>query len=163
MEIREATAEDVPAVREVAEEAWWAAYAGFLEPGQIRRGLDELYDPEFLERAIEEAEALEFLVAEVDGEVVGFASAELTWADEAELFTLYVHPDHWEEGVGSALLETVEEWAREAGADRLACSVFTENYAGVPFFESRGFERLGEVPTEIAGSTHEEYELEKRL
>ena len=43
-EIRAATPEDVPRIREVAREAWQAAYAAFLTPGQCRRALD---DPAF--------------------------------------------------------------------------------------------------------------------
>jgi ribosomal protein S18 acetylase RimI-like enzyme len=163
MHVREATAADVPRIREVAQEAWQAAYAAFLTPGQCRRALDDLYDPEALERAIDELDGFHLLVAEREDEVVAFASAEMTWADEAELYALYVHPNHWGEGFGSALLDAVAERVADEGADRLACSVFVENYAGVAFFESQGFERLGEARTEVAGSLHEEHELEKRL
>ncbi len=162
MHVREATAADVPCIREVAQESWQAAYAAFLTPGQCRRALEDLYDAESLERAIDELDGFHLLLAELDGEVQGFASAERTWSDEAELYALYVHPDHWGGGLGSALLGEVE--SRVAGeVDRLACSAFVENYAGVGFFESHGFERLGETKTEVAGSVHEEHELEKRL
>lgn len=162
MHVRDATPADVPRIREVAQESWQAAYAAFLTPGQCRRALEDLYDAESLERAIEELDGFHLLVAEVDGEVQGFASAEKTWSDEAELYALYVHPDHWGEGVGSALLDAVADRVADE-VDRLACSVFVENYAGVGFFESQGFERLGETKTEVAGSVHEEYELERRL
>jgi ribosomal protein S18 acetylase RimI-like enzyme len=160
--VRDATGADVVRIRGVAQEAWQAAYAAFLTPGQCRRALDEHYPAEALERAIDELDEFHLLVAERDGEVVGFASTERTWADEAELYALYVHPDHWGEGVGVALLAEVEARVDE-DVDRLACSVFVENYAGVGFFDSQGFERLGEARTEVAGSVQEEYELEKRL
>jgi N-acetylglutamate synthase-like GNAT family acetyltransferase len=163
MEVREAVAGDGEAIREVVEAAWYAGYSGFLTPQQIARELDELYDPEFLERVVGETEGLWFLVCEQDGEVVGFASAAPQWADEAELFTLYVDPDRWGEGAGSALLAAIEVRCRDEGIDRLACSVFCENYAGFPFLESRGFERLGETRTEFGGSVQREYEYEKRL
>jgi ribosomal protein S18 acetylase RimI-like enzyme len=163
MNVREATGDDAEAVRAVAEAAWYATYGGVLDPAGITRGLDELYDPEFLQRVLTETEELWFLVCESEEAVVGFASAAPVWADEAELFTCYVDPDHWGEGAGSALLAAVEERCRAAGLDRLSCSVLVENYAGRPFLESRGFERLGTVRTEFVGTVVEEAELEKRL
>lgn len=163
MEVREATPDDAEAVREIAEAAWYASYSGFLTPQQIARELDDLYDPTFLERVLTETEGLWFYVCERDGHLVGFASAAPQWSDEAELFTLYVDPDHWGEGAGTALLEAVEDRCRDDGIERLACSVFCENYAGFPFLESRGFERLGETNTEFGGSVQREYEYETRL
>ena len=153
MEIRDATPADVPHVREVAQEAWQAAYAAFLTPGQCRRALDDLYDAESLERAIEELDGFHLLVAEVDGEVLGFASAEKTWADEAELYALYVHPDHWGEGVGSALLEAGID-RLPAAATALKLEVFADNDVGRRFYEARGFDRVGETDVEVAGDTY---------
>jgi ribosomal protein S18 acetylase RimI-like enzyme len=163
MELRDATPADIPQIRGVAEASWTAAYAAFLTPGQCRRALDDLYDSESLERAIEDLDDLHLVVAESEQEVVGFASAEKTWADEAELYALYISPDYWEAGIGSALLDMIVDLVRRDDVERLACSVFSKNYAGVGFFEANGFERLGETTTDVAGSVHEEYELERRV
>jgi ribosomal protein S18 acetylase RimI-like enzyme len=163
MELRDATPADVPQIRRVAEASWTAAYAAFLTPGQCRRALDDLYDTESLERVIEDLDDFHLLVAESESEVVGFASAEQTWADEAELYALYICPDYWQMGIGSALLDAIVDLVHRDGVERLACSVFIKNYAGVGFFEAKGFKRLGETVTDVAGSVHEEYELERRL
>lgn len=162
LEVREAAAEDVEAVVDVAEAAWYAAYGGFLDPATVQRGLEENYDPELVEGAVEH-ENIAFFVAEADGEVVGFASAEQTWADEVELHTVYVHPDRWGEGAGSALLERVEAWARDRGVDRIACAAFSENSIGIGFLEAAGFRRGTEAKAEIAGELHPETEFELPL
>jgi N-acetylglutamate synthase-like GNAT family acetyltransferase len=162
IEVRDAGVEDVEAVVDVAEAAWYAAYGGFLDPATVRRGLGENYDPELVEAAVEH-ENVAFFVAEADGEVVGFASAEQTWADEVELHTIYVHPDRWGEGAGSALLERVEAWAHERGVDRIACAAFAENSIGTDFFEAAGFRRGTEAEAEIAGEFHPEIEFELPL
>lgn len=171
VEVRPATVADVPAVRAVAEAAWWAACGSFLDAGTVRQVLREWYDPDLLEAAAD-SEDIHFLVAvdpdAADGPgdgagVVGFASAELTWADEAELYTCYVHPDRWGEGVGAALVEAVQAWAREEGADYLVCSVFADNPVGPAFFGAVGFERVDRVGTEICGETHPEVVFEKEL
>lgn len=161
-EVREATTDDVDAVVDIARDSWYAAYGGFLQPPTIEQALGEYYDPDIVEAGIEHDD-ITFSVAEVDGEPVGFASAEQTWADEVELHTIYVHPDHWGEGVGSALLERVEAWARQQGVDRIACGVFADNAVGVEFFEVKGFRRGAEANGEVAGEFHPEYEFERLL
>jgi len=167
--VREASAADVEAVREVAEAAWYAALGGALDPSTVAAAVEEYYDPEVVAAGIE-ADTVEFYVAEVDtepdaegGETVGFASAERTWADEVELHTVYVHPDRWGEGIGSALLDRVETWARGRGVDRIACGVLAGNAVGIGFFEAVGFERHGTAQAGIVGTVCEEYEYELLL
>ena len=162
VDVRTATAEDLAAVGAVARDAWYAAYGGFLEPQSVEAGLAQAYHEDVLATAVEH-DAIEFLVAELDGEVVGFASAERTWADEVELHTLYVHPDRWGEGVGSALLETVEAWATGKDVDRVVAAVFDDNAVGRGFLEARGFEEGQAAKGEVAGELHDEYEYERSL
>ena len=167
--VREATAGDVSAVVEVAEAAWYAAYGGFLEPATIARALERNYDGALLEAALDHEE-IAFYVAEIEEdaddaerEIVGFASAEATWADEVELHTLYVHPDRWGEGVGSALLERVLGWARTADVDRVVYAVLADNAVGVDFLEAKGFLPGTEATGEIGGERHPEIEYELPL
>ena len=162
VDVRTATEEDLAAVEAVARDAWYAAYGGFLKPQTVEAGLAQAYDEDVLATAVEH-DAIEFLVAELDGEVVGFASAERTWADEVELHTLYVHPDRWGEGVGSALLDEVEAWATGKDVDRVVAAVFADNAVGRGFFESRGFEEGQTAKGEVAGELHDEYEYERSL
>lgn len=181
--VRPAEPDDAPAVREVAEEAWWAAYAGVLDADTVREALADLYEESFLRRVLAERDDVLFLVAERADEtadedgtdsdegpavggrtgVVGFATAQQTWADEVEIHTLYVHPDHWEEGIGTALLDAVADAARTAGADRLRCEVVSGNHVGRAFVESRGFERVETVTTEVGDETVPEDAFEKGL
>ena len=160
--VREATTDDVEDVREVARDSWYAAYGGFLDPQTVERGLAENYDPDLVAAGIDHEE-IAFFVAEDDGEVVGFASAEQTWADEVELHTLYVHPDRWGEGVGSALFDRVESWARARDVDRVAAAALSENAVAAGFLEALGFERGTEAHAEVAGELHPEVEFELEL
>jgi ribosomal protein S18 acetylase RimI-like enzyme len=159
IDVRSATVADIDAIVDVAENAWYAAYGGVLDPTTIASAIEEYYGRELLEVAIERDE-IAFYVAE-DDDVVGFASAERTWADEVELHTIYVHPDRWGEGIGSMLLERVTAWANGEGVDRIACGVLAENVIGIGFFEACGFERGATMDAEIAGEIHTEYEFER--
>lgn len=158
VEIRTAREGDVDAIRSVAKDALYTAYGGFASPESIEQAFEEWYDPGLVEAAIS-ADEIMLWVADDDGTVVGFASAEQTWADEVELHVIYIHPDRWGEGLGTALLEEVETWAVDVGVDRIACGVFIDNTIGVSFFEAREFEGETEVLTELGEEQHPEREF----
>lgn len=171
-DVRPAGLGDIDAIAAVADAAWYAAYGGFLDPSTIAAALETYYDPGILEAAVAE-DAIGFYVAVEEDEkekenekqsgVVGFASVEQTWVDETELHTLYVHPERWGEGIGSALLERATERATAQGVDRIACGVLADNAVGVGFFESRRFERGRTTDAEIAGERHPELAFERRV
>lgn len=163
MNVRPAESGDAPSIEAVARAAWWETYPGLIDPDTVEETLAELYDAEFLEEVLDERGDLLFLVVEDDEAVVGFASAQQTWADEVEIHTVYVDPDRWEEGFGTALLDGIESSAREAGVDRLRTSVVSGNSIGRAFFESRGFERVETVNAEIGDETVPEDVFERTL
>ncbi|MGQ7311986.1 amino-acid N-acetyltransferase [Microbacterium arabinogalactanolyticum] len=81
----------------------------------------------------------EFVVAEVDGELIGCGALHVMWEDLGEVRTLLVRDDFLHHGVGRAIVEALEERARELGLSRLFCLTFETG-----FFTRRGFEPIGE-------------------
>ena len=95
------------------------------------------------------------LVAEIDGEVVGSIEAKLIEPMEGaerqllrelgdkrlSIETLTVERDHWRSGVGSALMEAAEAWAKERGATRSATYTYIDSPVSVPFYEKLGYKR----------------------
>lgn len=139
---RRATADDdAPAVLRVADASCHAAYDDLLGPGRVNEIVANWYDPERLVADDIEPDERPFFVAEVDGEIVGFAEGarDADGENVAHLYRIYVHPDHWGRGVGRALLDRLEAVFRDRGFDRLRVSVFAENDVGVRFYESVGF------------------------
>ena len=90
----------------------------------------------------------EFLVAEVDGTVIGCGALHVMWEDLAEVRTLAVHPDHARHGIGSQILETLLERARGLGIRRVFCLTFQKD-----FFGRHGFEEIDDSPV-----AHDVYE-----
>lgn len=160
MNVRPATTADIEGIREVADAAWWDTYPGVLDPDRVRTALDTLYDPEFLREALTDHNQVLFVVAERDDQVVGFASAQQTFADEVEVYTLFVHPNHQRDGVGTELLDSVATSARDAGVERLRAGVLSGNHDARAFFETHGFERVETVHTTVGDDTHPEDVLE---
>lgn len=83
----------------------------------------------------------EFLVAEVDGEVVGCGAIHVMWEDLAEVRTLAVDPALVGRGIGSALLAALLDRAREFGVKKVFCLTFM-----VRFFRSHGFVETDDTP-----------------
>ena len=80
------------------------------------------------------------LVAESDGDVVAWGSAALNvWTSEpgqSEL-SIYVHPDHRRQGIGSALAERLHQHLTEAGAIRVRAFVHPD---GLAFARNLGYD-----------------------
>ncbi|MCU4744340.1 GNAT family N-acetyltransferase [Natronoglomus mannanivorans] len=77
------------------------------------------------------------LVAESDGDIVGFVEASIT---EAELDKLYVDSAYQHQGIATSLSEELDQYLRSQGVD----SVFVEAAANaIPFYERVGYERVG--------------------
>ena len=144
--VRETMEDDANAVQRVARTSWHAAYDEILGEETVAETVDSWFARENVVADVNRDER-PFFVAESDGEVVGFAIAAPDGDHEAtyHLYRIYVHPDHWSEGVGTELLAHLEDELRGRGADRLRLSVFAENETAVGFYESRGFERTDEA------------------
>jgi ribosomal protein S18 acetylase RimI-like enzyme len=87
------------------------------------------------------------LLAERDGRAVGYAMVRVgegptTWAlgeRSVTIETLSVLPDERGGGVGHALMNAVEEYAREVGAELLDVGVAHTNDRARRFYEREGF------------------------
>jgi len=67
-------------------------------------------------------------------------------ADERKLIAMWVHPDHRETGVASALLGAVQTWARDDEATRLTLWLTRANDAAANLYR-RGASRRRETPS----------------
>ncbi|QCR41533.1 amino-acid N-acetyltransferase [Microbacterium sp. SGAir0570] len=81
----------------------------------------------------------EFVVAEADGRLIGCGALHVMWEDLGEVRTLIVVDEWLHRGVGGAIVDRLEQGARELGLSRLFCLTFE-----VDFFARRGFEAIGE-------------------
>jgi L-amino acid N-acyltransferase YncA len=87
------------------------------------------------------------LVAEVDGEVVGWASLS-SWSDRCAYAasveaSAYVDEAHQGGGLGRALSAAVLEAGREAGVHAVLGRICTENVASIAMSKKLGFTEVG--------------------
>ena len=81
----------------------------------------------------------EFVVAELEGEVIGCGALHVMWRDIGEVRTLLVREDRLHQGIGGRIVEVLEARAIELGLSRLFCLTFE-----VSFFGRHGFSPIGE-------------------
>jgi GNAT superfamily N-acetyltransferase len=130
--IRPGTPDDAEAVARVHVQTWQAAYAHAL-PRERLAALS-------VEERAEMWRGQPPLVAEIDGEIVGFASVGPSRDEDAgELYAIYVHPDKWGTGVGRALIEAGEERLRELGHEHALLWVLDDNPRARRFYEVAGW------------------------
>ncbi|ESS02883.1 MAG: acetyltransferase [uncultured archaeon A07HR67] len=162
---RPKTDADVEGLIRVHGLAWREAYDGIL-PDNVRNAQPVDPTAEDVDRwrtRLDDACADAF-VAVVAGSVRGFVDVRWREANtksfvdenEAELKAIYVHPDSWGDGIGTALLDrgldALPDWITTIRLETLA-----DNAIGVRFYEARGFERVDTTTRTFAG---EEYPVD---
>jgi len=91
-----------------------------------------------------------FLVYEADGEVIGFAyyaqfRGGKGYAHTLE-HTIYVAPTANGQGVGRALMSSLETHARDRGAHSIFAGVCAENPEGIAFHKACGYDAIARLP-----------------
>ena len=86
-------------------------------------------------------------LAENDGVVCGLVWCKLSAREAglAEIFQMWVNPKHRGMGVGEKLLQAAIECARNHSMDRISLEVTVTNYAAAAFYQSQGFQQVGEI------------------
>lgn len=87
----------------------------------------------------------EFVVAEMDGQVVGCGALHVLWEDLAEVRTLAVDNERRGHGIGGLILTELVGRARDLGIERVFCLTFETE-----FFGRHGFVEIEGAPVEHA-------------
>ena len=99
-------------------------------------------------RAIEQDPDADIWVAELDGTVVGFATALMIAAIHmdgpvAQLTSLVVDGSVRGQGIGARLVEEAERWARGRGAVRISLTSALHRAPAHAFYEHLGYAKTG--------------------
>ena len=144
MRLRDATAEDLPAIVDIYNSAVPTRVStADIEPIPVEARLAWFGEHEPSRRPI--------WVMEDAGEVVGWLSlsdfydARPAYRATAEI-GVYVHRDHHRKGIGRRLVEEAVRRAPELGLRTLTAGAFAHNGASIRLFEGFGFEVWAHFP-----------------
>lgn len=158
--IHAATVADAETLARIHVAGWRAAYAGLVPQDY----LDEL-------REVEKAadwrryfgdEAMTALIAEREGAPAGFVgfgrlrtpppgSSPIRPQYPAEVYALYLLPEHWRHGVGRALLREAALRLKEKRQTALCLWVMEKNVRANAFYKALGGQRIGKKQVEVGG------------
>ena len=125
IKVRAARTSDVKEIRELVD--------SYAAPGQmLSKETVTLYES-----------VQEFVVAELDGKVVGCGALHILWEDLAEVRTVAVSEKLRGKGVGHQILESIIDRAKIIGVERIFCLTFETE-----FFGGHGFEVIEGTPVD---------------
>ena len=119
-----------------------ADLAGVVELEQDVFGA-EAWTPEMLLGELEQQPASRYyLVAEVDGQVAGYAGL-LGAGWQGDVLTLAVAADRWGQGIGTALLQALLAEAARRGCTEVFLEVRTDNSRAQELYRRHDFAEIG--------------------
>jgi len=148
--IRRGEARDAVALAELGARTFSDTFLADNDPNDIAAFLAETFSPE--KQAAELADAAtSYLVAEIDGALVGYAMLQRGVAPACvegkapiEIARLYVARAQLGRGTGEALMTRCVEHARNAGHDVIWLGVWERNARAIRFYERWGFRAVGQ-------------------
>jgi L-amino acid N-acyltransferase YncA len=144
--VRAATAADIPYITSI--------YAGFVTTSTATSEIAVPEEKEMLRRwqAVRE-HGLPYLVAELEGYIVGFCYAAPFRMREGYRFTvedsIYVRPDCIGHGVGKLLLSELIAECREKACHTMVACIVGDNPVSVRLHKTLGFQEAGLLPEAV--------------
>lgn len=65
---------------------------------------------------------------------------QVTGDRHSHIFMIYVAPKHRRQGIGSALIQHAENWARERGDRQISLQVFLDNQPALNLYQKMGYQ-----------------------
>jgi GNAT superfamily N-acetyltransferase len=149
--IRVAQVQDAAAISHVHVQSWLSTYRGIL-PTQYLASLNEADRvPQWQDWLTRD---ITVFVAEIDGEIVGFAGGgpirEPLASCDAELYSIYLLQEAQGRGIGKALVSAVAGQLVEMGYQSMLVWVLEQNPA-LCFYQKMGAQHLMKKEIEIGG------------
>lgn len=99
-----------------------------------------------------------YFIKDDEGRIIGGVQG-MVWGRSMHIDVLWVDEHHRGEGLGSKLMTEVEHYAAEHGYPLVYLE--TASFQALPFYESLGYEKFGQLPEVTAG--HALFFLRKEL
>lgn len=152
MKIRIGDEKDIPAIAAIHVAGWQAAYGGFVDQDYLDSLSAGQREADW--RGWMESGESETLIAEIGGTIAGFITYGRTKTPPpgdskirpqypAEIYALYILPDYWRQGVGSALMGAAAQKMQDKKWGGACLWVLDGNNRAKSFYEKAYGQRIG--------------------
>lgn len=171
MILRDATPEDAPAIAQLGQEAFCAAFAHLYNEQDLAGFLAASHSPAKAAAEIADPGMHVKLAVDDEDKLLGFCKLVLAcgWPEHArarsaiELKQLYTDPAVTGRGIGAALMDWTLELAREREAGEIQLSVYSDNHGAQRFYARYGFEKVADIHFMVGEQRDEEFLFAKVL
>ncbi len=159
--IRTATKDDIPTIAALHVEGWKGAYGGVVDQAYLDGLTVEKRIADWT--AWMDADESIVFIAEEEGRPAGFTvigrtktpppgSSPIRPSHSGEIYALYLHPDFWRKGIGTALIKHAARELKERKHSTICLWVLDANTRARGFYEKMGGQKLGGKMIDIGPS-----------
>jgi ribosomal protein S18 acetylase RimI-like enzyme len=162
IKIRYANVDDLTTIEQLAREIWPVTYAEIVAPDHLNYMLNLFYNNAALRDQMLDQQQT-FLMVELDGRSVGFASFSTVEPGISKLHKIYVHPDTQGKGIGKQLIDFITDHLHTQSIHTLRLNVNRYNKARF-FYEKLGFSIMKEEDIDVGNGVFMiDYVMEKKI
>jgi ribosomal protein S18 acetylase RimI-like enzyme len=169
MNIRYGTIADAEMLSELGARTFFDTFAKDNTPENTAAHLKASFSTEIQVKELSAPENI-FLIAETDGNPIGFAQLILASRDEAlkgshplEIRRIYASQDQIGKGVGKALMQAAINEAKQRGCDSIWLGVWEKNPRAIEFYKKWGFKEVGSHIFKVGDDPQRDFIMELML
>lgn len=167
--IRTATPADNVRLAKFGAKAFADSFAADNTPEDMAAYLAAAFSPEKQAAELADPNSL-FLIAEIDGEMAGYARLlegpapeSVTGEHPIELVRIYAGREWNGRGVGAALMRACLEEAAHLGCDAIWLGVWERNERAQAFYRKWGFETVGTQPFQLGQDVQTDHIMQRSI
>jgi ribosomal protein S18 acetylase RimI-like enzyme len=169
IKLLEADASHAQLLRDLGEQTFREAYEEHGDTENLELYIQRNFQLANVEADVKNTQA-KYLLAQVEDQWAGYAlvrqdrTHELLQNTQAlMLHRIYVLQAFWRHGVGTVLLNSILDFAKQAGYEWLWLVVWEENHRALRFYEKYGFEHFGYVDFQYGDIVTKDWALRKKV
>lgn len=162
MKLRNAVITDIKNIIDLAHISWHDTYSNIITEEQIHFMLQKFYNEDVLFEHIASTQNILRILETEEGDLIGYSHTIYVSDKEARLSKIYFYPQYKAQGLGTYMLQDVENILKDKGIEFLTLNVNRNNPA-LHFYLKKGFSIIDTVDIPLDKFFLNDYVMQKKL